>query len=185
VDEAVASRASRGIVVDDPTETSGVSSPVLERAAPSLPSDVGTAREALTNGWCDTGWWSATIAGYGRIALGACPSAMGFEVCWNQVSGDGSAWHNEIEESWTNVCPAIGTVKFVISGSDDIPGKGSWTVATNTARWHHQHQYGCDTLYDPFNDCPTVKAEIKNASSAVYNFRFLVDDCNGGSGWDC
>lgn len=143
-----------------------------------LPSDNADANRveksaARGSGWCETTYYSWAPSGYGASPLSICPGAFDFEVCWDDVSGNGgSAEHDDAFDMRSNVCPYIGSVIFKMSSDEGWTGPGSWTVAQNTVRWARATDSA--SVGDPFNDAPWIRIDIQNATNDWFNFRFLV-----------
>jgi hypothetical protein len=149
---------------------SGVSMPEgparLAPAAPPTPSpegeSVGQAQQALTNGYCGTGWLNDF----------SCPPppnpwAGGSQWCDTDWWGNnGPWWVHGGNVSYYNVCPEVSSVYMFISGSD---GQEGWTVLQDTYRWFHR--YGGSNC--GFLSCCECKYDesmwIQQADSSEYN----------------
>jgi hypothetical protein len=127
----------------------------------------------LTADWCDSSYYSTNVAGYGGV-LGSCPT-WDFNVCWNHVTGDGWASHGDANLQRANVCPYRGSVTFKVTADESWVAQGSWTVGQNSYRWNRNFDSGCDE-FPFFNDCPSIRVDILNASGDGYQFRYQVDD---------
>jgi hypothetical protein len=126
-------------------------------------------------GWCDSTYRTYRASDgsphFGTSPYaGACSTAYDFEVCWNNVSGNGAAWDGNLWYAYTNVCPAVGSVLLTVSS--DEWSDGSWTVAGNTMRWWWGHDDPCRK--DLFNNCPDARSSITNAAGDRYHFRFYA-----------
>lgn len=162
--------------VEPPNEPPGVGTSSLPQDVPRpVPSDsktVDAPAQALSGPWCNTTWYSFFDANY-EFVLGRCLD-WDYDVCWDEVSGNGGwASHNDVQRLASNVCPYVGNVTLKLSG--EAGGNGSWTVKVNTYRWVVFNDIYCDAIW-PFDDCPTIRIDIENASGDSFNFRYHVYD---------
>lgn len=141
--------------------------------ANDMESGIGHVRQAIHTGneWCNTGYEDFDSESFFPywINIGDC-TGWGWDVCWDHVTGTGWAYHPDAVYAGTNVCPYIGSVVFTVES--DEWGGGSWTVQNNTVRWWKAEQLNCDVV--PWNDCPSIKSTVSNASGDAYNYRMHV-----------
>jgi hypothetical protein len=133
---------------------------------------VATAVSAVDTGFCATSYYTTNDPNdHNNKELGACLD-QGFDVCWDNVVGNGSAWHNDVSVWNSNVCPRSGAVIVKVTSDESEPPTGSWTVQRNTYRWWKFTDYDCDVFPLP-DDCPTIKSAVTSVGVS-YNFRFNV-----------
>jgi hypothetical protein len=136
--------------------------PTPEKAAPEPGKEWGGGEPAphQSGGWCDTGYFNSGI--------GDCPSSFyDFKVCLNNWWNGAYARHYDAWISYTQVCAASGPVLLKVT-SDEFGG-GAWTVSTNTYRWWSGRDNPCIYGWD---DCPYVRADVKDASGDRFHFQF-------------
>jgi len=157
----------------------GSTAPPAQAAPSSIPSpaapsaDLGSTAQALSNGWCNTSWYSTYDSGYGAQLSQCSSSYFTWTVCWDHVTGNGSAWHDDALDGRMNVCPYTGNITYTVSADESWVPQGSWTVGENSYRYVTAFDPGCDAF--PWtNDCPYVKAAVTNASGDAYNYRFII-----------
>jgi hypothetical protein len=125
----------------------------------------------LVNEFCDATYYTLPVAGYGG-PLGMCQNLnyFSFSVCWDHGTNNSAAWHNDAADMKGSICPLRGNVIYKISADEDWISEGQFTVLQNTARWMTARDNNCP--FDPFNDCPTIRTDVLNASGDIYQFRY-------------
>jgi hypothetical protein len=128
------------------------------------------------NGFCKTSYYTTDVSGdASTLPLGTC-RAWHWNVCWDNVTGNGGASHSDVSLMHMNVCPYRGAVTVNVSADESGPPTGSWTVSEDTYRWWEYSGGNCDRITHPWDDCPTIRADILNAENDGYNFRYSVYD---------
>src|SRR5262245_6526476 len=115
-----------------------------------------------TAGFCDTGYYEG--------GWDECPDFYDFRVCLTNVRDSAWAEHHEAFNTWTQVCPATGSVVFKVRSTE-------WdgvvvTVPQNTVRYVSYADPACSS---PFDDCPSVRADVQNATGVRFHFQFMVE----------
>lgn len=136
----------------------------------------GPARSAhLTADWCDSTYYSTFDPNYGLWTnefLGDCDSWWDFTVCWNHVTGDGTALADDYNHHASNVCPYRGDVTYKAYRNSNTVPWGTWNVPQNSYRWTRHHP-GCSCF---LCDCPYYIGRIRDAAGDGYQFRFMAKD---------
>jgi hypothetical protein len=139
--------------------------PKLEPQTTSRPGGppgnaIGSSQSALAAGWCDSNYFSE---GHARDCSGR-DIAVCRDNWWDGIWGesDDAFWF------YSNVCPAQGTVHYVVSSDEGFGG--GWLVYQNGFRWFEWHDANCAKWWD---DCPWVYISVGEAIGDRFHFRFL------------
>lgn len=119
----------------------------------------------LAAGYCDITFLSSSL---GNCILEGWDTD--FTDCINNWWNGRYAWVSNGYFTEMVVCPATGDV--VLKVQTDEGYQGTWTVANNTHRRVTVYDSGCGHIFD---DCPTVRADVLQASGDRFHFRFLSD----------
>jgi hypothetical protein len=135
------------------------------------------APASLSSGWCDTDYLASDhgncLFDVSENAVWTWPRDPDSEVCLDDHRDGAWGHHNNAFYGYSSVCAAEGSqVQFTVS-SDEFSG-GAWSVPLNTFRWYYIFDPSCNS--NPFDDCPSLHAEVTQALNDRFHFRFLVKE---------